>query len=230
MRNWIDIKGRKLYWISFIGLLDTYRSRKIVWACGDTIRQKYNEMIFVLQELTAEYHDGDDYIADGVTGLITDSGMTVPVIKKFPMALEELYLQMEAKLHIDLDSFLEECEEKSKQEHQCVENQYQEEQERIHQIESFGMNPSLLESVDTLDKITYLISLQDKKEISANYQWSDKELQVTTLWCELLFRLTYKSSITYGIMRRAVEDDIVSEKTIEILLRNTCQIEKDYEW
>ena len=64
MKDWISINGRTFLAEEFIRILDNYRSRRIVINRGEVERQKYCRIIFVLQELTNDYMQGVDFVAD----------------------------------------------------------------------------------------------------------------------------------------------------------------------
>ena len=60
MRDWIVINGRRVIWEDFIGILDYYRYKSIIRGKGRDVRNQYNYMIYVIQELACDYHEGRD--------------------------------------------------------------------------------------------------------------------------------------------------------------------------
>ena len=109
MRDWIEINGRRLIWEDFIGILDYYRYKSIIRGKGRDVRNQYNYMIYVLQELAYDYHEGSDYVLDHLEDFITRHYMKMPVERRLPEALEELFNQMQTRLHINLSEVLDEC-------------------------------------------------------------------------------------------------------------------------
>ena len=48
----------------FIDILDRYRYSTVLRMCSNKVRDQYNSMICVLQDLTSDYIDGKNYIED----------------------------------------------------------------------------------------------------------------------------------------------------------------------
>ena len=63
-KQWICIRGKKLLGKEFIDILDRYRYSTVLRMCSNKVRDQYNSMICVLQDLTSDYIDGKNYIED----------------------------------------------------------------------------------------------------------------------------------------------------------------------
>lgn len=225
MREWITINGRKMIWEDFIRMLDYYRVRKVIQDRGDLGITRYCQMIHVLQELANDYHDGLDYIGDGLDNFISRNLLKMPVERTLPNALEELFNQMQASMYVDLSKMLDECVEKSQETHRHMQDAIKKENERIKLIQSMQ-----LEEEDVTKKVSYLISLQRAKNLNTDYHVSKKEILATSMWCEILILGLSSEVITYNIVRRAVENKFITAHDISELLENKYHIEKDYEW
>ena len=56
------------------------------------------------------------------------------------------------------------------------------------------------------------------------------EINITRIWCDLLVSSAFLEVISYGLMLRLVENEILTESEITKLLEDKYNIEKDYEW
>ena len=229
MRDWIVINGRKLIWEDFIGILDYYRYKSIIRGKGRDVRNQYNYMIYVLQELAYDYHEGSDYVLDHLEDFITRHYMKMPMERRLPEALEELFNQMQARLHINLTEVLDECVKNSLKTYQHMQDTEKAEGERAALIRSLSVRHSDIASRDPVKKVCYLMSLQRAKMKCPEYRISRQETQATSIWCELLILGLSADMITSGLLKRAVEDDILSEIDVSGLLRGRRHVEKDYE-
>lgn len=79
MRDWIVINGRRVIWEDFIGILDYYRYKGIIRGKGRDVRNQYNYMIYVIQELACDYHEGSDYVLDHEEDFIRRHYMRMPL-------------------------------------------------------------------------------------------------------------------------------------------------------
>lgn len=229
MREWIKINGRKLIWEDFIGILDYYRYKSVIRRRGRDVRNQYNYMIYVLQELTCDYHEGSDYLLDHRKEFITRHYMKMPSERKLPEALEELFNQMQRRLHIDLSEMLDECVENSKKTYQLMQDTEKAESERAALIRSMPVRHGDIVNKDLTKKVTYLMNLQKAKAQCPNYEMSMQEIQATGMWCELLILGLSADMVTNGLIKRALENEILSVIEIEGLLSSKCHIEEDYE-
>lgn len=229
MRDWIVINGRKLIWEDFVGILDYYRYKRIIRGKGRDVRNQYNYMIYVLQELAYDYHEGSDYVLDHLEDFITRHYMKMPVERRLPQALEELFNQMQQRLRIDLSEMLDECLKNSIKTYQHMQDTERAESERAALIRSLPIRHGDISSKDLSRKAAYLMNLQKAKAECPDYEMRQQEIQATGMWCELLALSLSTDTITYGLMRRAVEGDILSEIEIGGLLDKKCHIGKDYE-
>ena len=101
MRDWIVINGRRVIWEDFIGILDYYRYKGMIRGKGREVRNQYNYMIYVIQELACDYHEGSDYVLDNEEDFIRRHYMRMPKERRLPEALEELFNQMQTRLCIE---------------------------------------------------------------------------------------------------------------------------------
>ena len=104
------------------------------------------------------------------------------------------------------------------------------ENERIALIQSLPVRSGDIGSRDVAKKVCYLINLQRAKIKCPEYDMNNQEIQVTNMWCEILILSLSMDTITNGLMKRAVENDILSETDINTLLKKKCHLDKDYEW
>lgn len=229
MRDWIIINGRKLIWEDFIGILDYYRYKAVIRGKGRDVRNQYNYMIYVLQELAYDYHEGSDYVLDHLEDFITRHYMKMPVERKLPEALEELFNQMQRRLHINLSEMLDECVKNSLKTYQLMQDTEKAESEREALIRSLPVRHSDISSRNLTKKVSYLMELQKAKVECPDYRVKEQEIRATGMWCELLILSLSTDTVTHGLMKRAVEDDILSEIEVSGLLSGKCRMEKDYE-
>ncbi len=220
MRDWIVINGRRVIWEDFIGILDYYRYKSIIRGKGRDVRNQYNYMIYVIQELACDYHEGSDYVLDNEEDFIRRHYMRMPRERRLPEALEELFNQMQTRLRIDLSELLDECVENSRKTYQHMQDAQRRESERAALIRSLPVRHADISSRDSGRKVDYLMSLQKAKVRCQGYEVRLQEIQATGMWCELLVLSLSTDMITYGLMRRAVEDDILSGIEISGLLRD----------
>ena len=225
MKDWISINGRTFLAEEFIGILDNYRSRRIIIDRGEIEIQKYCRMIFVLQELTSDYMQGVDFVADELSNFITRNMLKMPQNRILPNALEELFNQMQENMHIDLSELLDECVEKSKITYERIQEKEKKEKERIDFIQSLQ-----IEDTDITNKVRYLMNLQNAKIKSLEYEVTNNETLVTNIWCEILILSLSSDVITYNIMKRAVDNQFIAEEDITDLLKEKYNIDKYYEW
>ena len=144
-------------------------------------------------------------------------------------ALEELFNQMQTRLCIDLSEMLDECVENSRKTYQQMQDAQRRESERAALIRSLPVRHADISSRDSGRKVDYLMSLQKAKVRCQGYEVRLQEIQATGMWCELLVLSLSTDMITYGLMRRAGEDDILSGIEISGLLRDRYHVDKEYE-
>lgn len=231
-REWVSIKGRKLLWTEFIYVLDDYRHRRIVWEKGEDISNKYNHMICVLQELTDDYHQGKDYITDQSQTLFERYYMKMPEERKLPEALDELFEQLQTNLGIDLTELLDLCVRKTESAYQRMQEEKQIEAERIAVVRSLLSENwnNVNQEQEVEEKIYGLLRLQKAKWQSPDYELNKKEIGITSAWCDLLISSRFFDTITYGQMRRLIENDLIYESEISELLQDKYHMKEDYEW
>ena len=162
-RNWIEINGRKVIWEDFVGILDYYRYKGLIREKGHNVRNQYNYMIYVLQELASDYHEGGDYVLDHMEDFINRHYMVMPKERRLPQALEELFNQMQTRLHMDLSELLDECVQNSLKTYQQMQDAKKREGERIKMIHSLPVRHSDISSRDFMRRILYLMKLQKAK-------------------------------------------------------------------
>lgn len=231
-REWVSIKGRKLLWTEFIYILDDYRHRRIVWEKGQDIRNKYNHMICVLQELTDDYHQGKDYITDQSQDLFERYYMKMPRERRLPEALEELFEQLQTNLGIDLTELLDLCVQKTESAYQRMQEEARKEAERVAVVRSLVSEncDKTYQEQEVEEKIYNLLRLQKAKWQSPDYEFNEKEIGITGAWCDLLISSRFFDTITYGQMRRLIENELIYEAEISELLQDKYHMKEDYEW
>ncbi|MCI9336865.1 MAG: hypothetical protein HFH93_04870 [Lachnospiraceae bacterium] len=229
MRDWIVINGKRVIWEDFVGILDYYRYKSIIRERSRDVRNQYNYMLYVLQELACDYHEGSDYVLDHMEDFITRHYMKMPKERRLPEALEELFNQMQARLHIDLSEMLDECVQNSQKTYQDMQDAQKRESERLALIRSLSVKHSEINSRELPKKVSYLMHLQKAKTGCKGYKVKEQEIRATGMWCELLIRSLSVNTITNGLMKRAVENDILSEIELSDLLRTKCHIDTEYE-
>lgn len=231
-RQWICMKERKLLCTEFIYILDSYRCCAALQLRGNRICEQYNYMICVLQELTSDYLEGEDYIGEQLSDFFKRHYMEMPLTRKLPEALEELFEQLESKLRVDFTEMLDRCEIRSNEAYLRIQEAQVKEEQRISLVKSLMKENEINISKDETpaNQIREVILLQQAKVKSELYEISEKEINITRLWCDMLVSSIFSEVISYGLMVRLVENEIMTEYEISELLENKYGIEKDYEW
>lgn len=231
-RQWICIRGRKLLSTEFIHILDSYRCSSALSIRGDQVCKQYNAIICVLQELASDYMEGKNYIGDQLSDFFERCHMELPSERKLPEALEELFGQMESKLKIDLTEILDWCVLCTNEAYVHMQKAQQKEEQRILLIKSLMEENKLNENNDKKpeNQIRKLLLLQKAKIKSGQYKMDKNEIDITRVWCDLLVSSVFSEVISYGLMLRLVENEILTEFEITKLLKDKYNIEKDYEW
>lgn len=231
-RQWICIRGRKLLTTEFIHILDSYRCSSALSIRGDQVCKQYNAMICVLQELTSDYMEGKNYIGDQLSDFFERCHMELPSERKLPEALEELFEQLESKLKIDFTEILDRCVLCTNEAYAHMQEAQQQEEQRILLIKSLMEENKLNENNDKKpeNQIRKILLLQQAKIKSDQYEMDKNETNITRVWCDLLVSSVFSEEISYGLMLRLVENEILTESEITKLLEDKYNIEKDYEW
>ncbi len=231
-RQWICIKGRKLLCTEFISILDDYRYCSALTQCGVKICEQYNTMIYVLQEIANGYLDGQNYIGDQLEDFFGHHNMQMPSERKLPEALEELFAHLESKFNIDFAEMLDKCAARTNETYSNMQKLQVEEEKRILLVKSLKKENKIDKSIDEKieDRIRNLLLLQKAKMESELYKLDEKEINITKVWCDLLISSVFSEVISYGLMLRLVENEVMTEAEITELLENKYDIVKDYEW
>ena len=231
-RQWICIRKRKLLATEFIHILDSYRCSSALRLRGNQFYELYNDMICVLQELTSDYMEGKNCIGDQLSDFFKRCHMELPSERKLPEALEELFGQLESKLKIDLTEILDRCVLCTNEAYAHMQKAQQQEEQRILLIKSLMEENKLNENNNEKleNQIRNLLLLQQAKLKSDQYKMDKNETNITRVWCDLLISSVFSEEISYGLMLRLVENEILTESEITKLLEDKYNIEKDYEW
>lgn len=231
-RQWICIRERKFLGTEFVDILDSYRYCFKLRMHGENACKRYNVMICVLQELTEDYLEGNNYIEEQLMSFFEQHYMEFPVERRLPAALEELFEQLESKLNIDFTEMLDQCVNLSNKAYSHMQEEQQREKERILLIKSLMRENRIDENKDKnpQNQIRKLLLLQRAKKKSDLYKLNENEINVTRVWCDLLVSSFFSEAISYGLMLRLVENEILAEAEINNLLENKYNIKKDYEW
>lgn len=229
-RDWIYIKGKKLLCQSFICCFDSYKVMNCVYQHGgQSTLNRFDSLCYVVKEITNDYLSGKDYISDELKGFFERYGMKLPVERKLPEALEELFEQMQATLHIDLTVLLDLAVKLTERQYQRMQEEQQKEQKRLTVIHSLIDKNKISGSTEVYDKIHNVLVLQKAKSESSDYELEKGENAVAMLWCSLLMTSLFSGTITHGQMLELVENRLINESEISSLLES-YGIEKDYEW
>ena len=153
----------------------------------------------------------------------------MPVERKLPEALEELFNQMQHRLRINLSEMLDECLKNSMKTYQLMQDTEKAESERVALIQSLPVRHSDIGSKDITRKVAYLMNLQRAKVECPENKVKEQEIHATSMWCELLILSLSTDTVTNGLMKRAVEDDILSGIEAAGLLNERGTIGRDYE-
>lgn len=220
-RQWICIRGKRLLATEFIHILDSYRCSSALRMRGEQLCKQYNAMICVLQELTSDYMEGKDYIGDQLSDFFERCHMELPSERKLPEALEELFEQLESKLKIDLTEVLNRCVLCTNETYAHMQKAQQQEEQRILLIKSLMEENQLNENNDEKpeNQIRNLLLLQQAKIKSNQYKIDKNEINITRVWCELLVSSVFSEEISYGLMLRLVENEILTESEITIAIQ-----------
>lgn len=234
-RQWINIRGRNLFWKEFICALDSYRYSRTLKKRGEETFEKFVDMIYVLQLLTDAYRQGGNYI-EYDSDFFKKNYMEIPSEKKLPEALEELLEQIEVKLNIDLTEMLDQCVLDSNKAYMRMQELQRKEEQRISLISSLMEENNIDESHDNKPetRIGKLLLLQKAKLRSDLYDMDEdameKEMNVAKTWCEVLASSVFSEVISYGLMLRLVENEIATEFEMTDLLQGKYNREEDFEW
>lgn len=201
-RQWICIKGRKLLCTEFIYILDNYRYCSALRVRGDVVCERYNSMIYVLQELTNDYMNGTDNIGDQLLDFFERHYMELPSERKLPEALEELFIQLETKLNVDLTEMLDRCVIHTNEAYLRIQELQLKEEKRVSMVKALIEKNKIDISKDdkTENRIRNLLLLQKAKQKSELYKMDEKEINVTRVWCDLFISSVFSETISYGLM------------------------------
>ena len=183
----------------------------------------------MLHELAYDYHEGSDDVLDHLEDFITRHYMSMPAERRLPQALEELFNQMRHRLRINLSEMLDECLKNSMKTYQLMQDTEKAESERVALIQSLPVRHGDIASKDMTRKVAYLMNLQKAKVECPEYNVKEQEIHATSMWCELLILSLSIDTVTNGLMKRAVEDDILSGIEVAGLLSERGTMGRDYE-
>ncbi len=225
-REWIEVKGRKLYWNRFINMLDDER-----WHIPDRVNRAFCSMISPLQNILEDYVYGADEISDYEIDYAQEEGLEIPSDTSLPSAIYDFYNQIESKLHIDLSAALDKAVKLSEEDYRKLsakrETEYQR-REFVHKIaEEISFDTATIQ-----EKIIWILSVQEKKKTDSYFKDENqkkKETSVAELWCSILMHNLNYEYITYGQMLSLVQDGVLSETDISHLLHFYGD-ERDFEW
>ena len=225
-RDEIIIRGKKLYWDTFIHDLDCLSRR--VRSIGRM--DKYLYIISEIQSATDSYYNGKDRLSDDIKYFLKKGNINMPDEDRLPEAVENLFCQLEQELSMNLSDFLDECEKNSEKIISDMKNQIAERRKIVEKVRSLINGYEDFENADVLKKVTYLINLEQTKNESTIYSLKKSETDVTCLWAELLIRSISMDTVTQSQVKKAVENDVIEECDISQLLRDKYDEKKDYEW
>ena len=139
---------------------------------------------------------------------------------------------MESKLNIDFTEILDWCVLCTNEAYAHMQKAQQQEEQRILLIKSLIEENQLNKNKDKKpeNQIRNLLLLQQAKIKSDQYKMDKNEINITRAWCDLLVSSIFSEEISYGLMLRLVENEILTEFEITKLLKDKYNIEKDYEW
>lgn len=216
MEKWMEINGRKLLAESFISTLnyDTYLFRN----------QESKLMVYGIQEITRDYLDDRERVDDCLDHYLKRHNLELPEIRELPEAIECLFNQMQQNLRLDLSYLLDKSLEETNRLYQLILEEKQKEKECLKFI-----NNLKLEESTNIKKVQYLMKLQHSKIQAKEYVQSKDEILATNFLCELFISQISSPDIPSHLLKRAVENEYVSESDISNLLENKYHCEEDYE-
>lgn len=106
------------------------------------------------------------------------------------------------------------------------------EEKRIQLINSLmeEIEFSKISDEEVENRIKKLLLLQKAKMKTDLYQLDEKEINITKVLCDLFISSVFSEVISYGLMLRLVENEMLTESEITGMLEEKYDIEKDYEW
>lgn len=229
-RRIIKIKGCTLYPPQLINSIDCLPEELV--SLNYKMRESYFSMRRVIQIFADNYNKGLDSIGTEKEEIFTHFDFPIPAEKRLPEAFDEMFSTLERTLGVDLTPLIKRCEvystrmlEREKEKEQKEENR----REFIHQL--LIKNDIKEENeMDTLKRIGNLVLIHKAKCASPSYDAKEEEERVTILWGEILLLSLFSDVITYSILERLVENELVEEKEITDLLEKRYGIDRDYEW
>lgn len=216
MEKWMEINGRKLLAESFI--------RCIGYDINLHRNHETEFMVYGIQEITRDYIDGREQVDDCLEDYLKRHYLKLPEIRKLPEAIECLFNQLQQSLRRDLSYLLDDSLEETNRVYQLILEERQKEKDRFKFI-----NNLKLEEAANMKKVRYLMNLQHAKTQAKEYVQSNNEILATNFLCELLISQISSPDIPSHLLKRAVENEYVSEKDISDLLENKYHREEDYE-
>ena len=156
----------------------------------------------------------------------------MPKERKLPEALEELFGQMESKLNIDLTEILDQCVAYTNESYAHMQELQTQEEKRCSLIKSLIKENKIDKMSDGKieNRIRKLLLLQKAKIKSEFYEMDEKEINMTRTWCDVFISSIFTEMISYGLMLRLVENEMITESEITDLLETKYNIDKDFEW
>ncbi len=229
-RRMITIKGCALYPPQLIISIDCIPEEL---DCLDyQVRESYFSMRRVIQIFADGYNNGLDFIGTEKEEIFTHYAFPIPVERRLPEAFDEMFSTLERALGVDLTPLIKRCEVYSERMLKREEEKERKEENRREFIHRLLIENGIKEEeeADALKRIGNLVLLHKAKCASPSYKVKEEEEKVTILWGEILLLSLFGDVITYSILARVVENDLVEEREITDLLEKKYGIDKDYEW
>lgn len=230
----INFKGYTMTCYDFIVALDNCRitmDRKV----GYSKSHKYCEMICVLQELMDDFDHGEITLRDELQDWLERHDYIMPKNREMIPAIEELFDQMQNKMMIGLDFILEYAADRSKQTIARMTEEsrlLKERKEKVHNMimaADLGGFPKSSSGLRQVEQITWILNLHLAKQNNPDYEIKEEEMEATKLWCDLLTMDICQEKLTYGMMLRIVNHEIMTESDIEEFLKEAGEM-NDFEY
>lgn len=228
--EWITIKGHTMLCKQLMLSLYYGDFRLKLKQKGQNILNRYCVGSNKMQELLDEYMYGETVIRYGDDYFYQD-GLEVPESKKLPDAIEELFCNLENEINVDLNRILIEAESKSNTEIQARMEAEKRDSYLCGVASDLMKGEKLPES--NIEKIMYILKLQEKKRINSEYNVSneerEKEKVAAELWCNLLTRSIINDKLSYYLMKSLVQQGFVKESDFSEILEDLGD-KRDFEW
>lgn len=229
-RRMITIKGCKLYPPQLISSIDGIPMELV--CVNYRMEETYYSMRRLIQIVADDYNDGLDFIGPEEEEIFTHYEFPIPGERRLPEAFDEMFSTLERTLGANLTPLIERCEVYSARLIEKEEEEKRKEEKRRAFIHTLLVENGVRDEreTDTLKRIGNLALLNRAKCASPSYEVKEEEENATILLGEILLLSLFGDVLTYSVLERLVNSELVDEDEITDLLEKKYGIDRDYEW